>query len=125
MHKYIAPPSVDMIVSDHFAISCDFCFEKPKYETREISYRKLDNIDMNGLETIYAKFHAYMTWPPGDIDTIVQDFNAALIALLERHAPKKTRNKKIRSLDPKFNECIHADKKEKRRYERIWLKRDR
>ena len=57
MHKYIAPPSVDMIVSDHFAISCDFCFEKPKYETREISYRKLDNIDMNGLETIYAKFH--------------------------------------------------------------------
>ena len=108
----LAPPTMDTIVSDHFAISCHFCIEKPKYKTREITSRKLDKIDIKLFREELRQIPC-LSNPPEDIDTLVNDFNTSLSVLLERHAPKQTRSKKIRPLNPWFDECILAAKKRK------------
>ena len=117
----LASPSMDTQVSDHFAISCHFSVEKPEYETRKITTRKLDIINTDRFRDDLRQIPC-LSNPPADIDTLVNEFNTGLGAVLDKHAPKRVRKKKIRPLNPWFDDVILAAKKNRRRCERIWLK---
>ena len=63
-----------------------------------------------------------LTSPPDDLNILVNEFNASLSQILDNHAPKKVRSKKIRPQNPWFDEEILSAKKDRRRRERVWLK---
>ena len=117
----LAPPATDTIVSDHFAIYCHFPIEKPEYDTRSNTSCKLASIDRELCRDDLRQMPC-LTDPPEDLDTLVNNLNTELSDILERHAPKITRMKKIRPFNPWFDDDVLAAKKERRRCERIWLK---
>ena len=116
----VAPPATDAVFSDHFAISCHFQIEKPKFETRSITSRKIDSINMELFREDLRQIPC-LSNPPADIDDLVNELNTQLSQTLERHAPIRTRIKKIRPSNPWFDDEVLAAKKERRRCERIWI----
>ena len=45
----LAPPALATVFSDHFAISCHFRMDKPDFETKSVTSRKIDSIDMESF----------------------------------------------------------------------------
>ena len=95
--------------------------EKPDFETRTTTSRKIDDIDMALFREDLMKM-PILTDQPDDLDSLVETFNTELSVILERHAPLQSRTKKIRPSNPWFDADVLAAKKERRRKERIWLK---
>ena len=116
----VAPPATDTLLSDHFSIYCHFSMKKPAYETRTIKTREIGNINQARFRDDLQQISS-LTSPPEDIDTLVDVFNAELSGILDQHAPSQSRTKKIRPLNPWFDDEVLAAKKERRRCERIWL----
>ena len=117
----LAPPTTDTLVSDHFAVNCYFPIEKPEILTRTTVSRKIGGIDNESFRNDLRQMST-ITDPPSDLDTLVNNLNAELSEILNQHAPLRTRTKKIRPLNPWFDDDILAAKKERRRCERIWIK---
>lgn len=57
-----------------------------------------------------------------DLDAYAREYTTTLSALLDRHAPLKTRRRVTRPVVPWYNETIDNAKRERRKAERKWRK---
>ena len=103
----------DKAVSDHFLISVNLKFEKPGKTKRLVTSRKLKAISAERfLEDVKIAFCKNEL-------SLVQ-FNSALRAVLDAHAPLVTRYVTARTSAPWMTLEIEEAKNDRRRAERLW-----
>ena len=79
------------MLSDHNCIDCSLHIEKPKPQTKTVTYRKLKNIDIKTLGEDMGE--ALVTANNcSDLAGLVDMYNVKLSAVLDTHAPQKTQN---------------------------------
>jgi len=108
-------------LSDHHAIIACLDVLPPKPIPKLVTYRKLRKIDLasftQDLQDILAR-EALETDEPIDADC----YNKIMEGVLDKHAPKITRNILPRTSKPWYNDDIHQERQLRRRFERKWLK---
>jgi len=110
---------VSSLLTDHFAIHCSLNLSKLGYPKKNISYRKVANIDKEQFKED-LKLSQLLNFPKDDLDALVDQYNTTLRGLLDQHAPLKSREVTIRPLVPWYNDEIDQAKKLRRKYERQW-----
>ena len=93
------------ILSDHNLIDCSLHIEKPKPQTKTVTYRKLRNIDIKILggdmgEALKAAKNCI------DLAAVIDMYNMKLSEVQDNHAPQKTKTFKILHHQPWFNDFI-------------------
>ncbi len=113
----LGKPKVDFRISDHDAILLRLRNPKPPPVVRDITFRKLDKVD---IESFISDFHNSDVCkdPPRVLDDLVSQFNSTLTSLVDSHAPKKTQSMVERPIQPWFNEEIKQGKQTRRKLER-------
>ena len=98
--------------------------------------RKLNNIPSKTHKTYKSinldSFHSDIQASPlcddkqfdtsDDLDAYAREYTTTLSALLDRHAPLKTRRRVTRPVVPWYNETIDNAKRERKQAERKWRK---
>ena len=79
-------PFSSSLVSDHFAVLCEFTLRVPNDSMKAISFRKLKDIDLDCFKKDISEL-PMVQYPPNNLDILVQDYNKQLRDLLEKHAP--------------------------------------
>ena len=108
---------VDKCISDHFVIT--FCVNtlKPKSAKRQVISRNVRSIDS---ELFSTDIKSALPVAVGDVDTLVDRHNSALVELLDKHAPLQTRLVSQRKSAPWLTDDIRKAKQERRKAERSW-----
>ena len=93
------------MLSDHNFIGCSLHTEKPKPQTKKVTYRKLKNTDIKKSredmgEALVAAYNY------SDLAALVDMYNVKLSTVLDNHAPQKTKTVKISHRQPWFNDFI-------------------
>ena len=106
------------MLSDHNFIDCSLHIEKPKPQTKTVTYRKLKNIDIKRLdgdmgEALVAANNC------SDLAALVDMYNVKLSAVLDNHAPQKTKAVKISHCQPWFNDFIKGQIVLRRKKEKL------
>ena len=93
------------MLSDHNFIDCFLHIEKPKPQTKTVTYRKLKNINIKilGVDMVKA-LEAANNY--SDLAALVDMYNVKLSEVLGNHAPQKTKTVKISHHQPWFNDFI-------------------
>ena len=90
------------MLQDHNFIDCSLHIEKPKPQTKTVTYRKLKNIDINTLgEDMGEALEVANNC--SDLAVLV---DMKLSELLENYTPQKTKTVKISHYQPWFNDFI-------------------
>lgn len=115
----ITSTQVDDMISDHNIVSCSFQMRKPSYPRRDVTYRKMRSIDH---ESFRADLHdsVLLTDPADTVETLAEQYDETLGALLDKHAPLKKKTLTIRPRSPWMCEEILEARKVRRRLERRW-----
>ena len=93
------------MLSDHNFIDCSLHIEKPKPQTKTVTYRKLKNIDIKTLgEDMGEALEAANNC--SDLAALVHIYNVKLSEVLDNHTPQKTKTVKISHCQPWFNDFI-------------------
>ena len=113
----ISNVEVSEMVSDHCLINAFLKISKPSFSIREVSYRKIKNINTEAFsnDVLNADLSVRST------DTITDATNrytTVLKQILDKHAPMKTSKITIRPKQPWFNDNIRSVKIAKRKAER-------
>ena len=116
-------PRVDRYFSDHASVFCNLHSIKPSFSTRTLSFRKLKSVDVYSLNDDLAKSDLCKN-PPDDLEELVTSYNKALKAVLDKHAPVKTRTIVVRPRVPWYTDEIRHAKGERRKAERRLSKLD-
>ena len=103
-------PRTTILFSDHFVVECDLKLKTSRPPSRDITYRKFRDIDKD-------QFSLDLTTNLTCCDT-VSDFNSNVLAVLNTHAPVRTRTVTDRNHQPWYNGEIAAARRELRRRER-------
>ena len=103
-------PRTTILFSDHFAVECNLNLRSPRPPTRNISYRKLCNIDKDSFSTDLITNLC-------SCDTI-SDFNSNVLSVLDTHAPQHTRTVTDRINQPWYNREITVARRDLRKRER-------
>ena len=106
-------------ISDHSAVHFKLMKEKPSYEKKVITFRKLKNVD----PTIFQKdIQSTMlnTSRTTDVSEEVDQYNTILSQLVDKHAPVKERVVTIRPSAPWYTDEIKTEKHFRRKLERKW-----
>ena len=108
------------LISDHMSVVFDINLATGASKSEKRQYRSLKDIDRDGLcEDI--KCSDLIKTPLVDLDSLVQQFNVTLQAILDKHASKKTRAVKKRK-KPWYNSEIHEQRRLRRKLTRKWHK---
>ena len=111
----------DPAISDHRAVHCELNLQKPIYAKKTVQYRKLRSIDFDCFsEEVRAS--ALFNHPSSDLQTLVSRYNSVLSALLDKHAPLKSKCVTIRPSSAWFTPEVSEEKRKRRGLERRWLK---
>lgn len=111
---------LDKAISDHSVITFNLKMQKPEPVKRTITCRNLKAIDEGSLahdiegEALIVK--------QMDTGLMLGALNTNLRAILDKHAPLRTRTVTDRPSAPWMNEKVKEAKKERRRAERAWRK---
>ncbi|KAL8592999.1 hypothetical protein ACOMHN_017929 [Nucella lapillus] len=108
---------VDKQISDHFLISFSLRLCKPRRRTREVTSRKLKDIDLDVFKADVTTSLSIISPDAGDQ---AAQLNTCLGELLDLHAPLMTRRVTDRTSAPWMTLDIKAAKQERRRTERQW-----
>ncbi|KAL8623498.1 hypothetical protein ACOMHN_015706 [Nucella lapillus] len=108
---------VDKQISDHFLISFSLRLCKPWRRTREVTSRKLKDIDLDVFKADVTTSLSIISPDAGDQ---AAQLNTCLGELLDLHAPLTTRRVTDRTSAPWMTLEIKAAKQERRRTERQW-----
>ena len=93
------------MLSDHNFSDCSLHIEKPKPQTKTVTYRKLKNIDIKTLgEDMGEALEEASNC--SDMAALVDMYNVKLSEVLDNHTPKKTKTVKISHHQPWFNDFI-------------------
>lgn len=117
-----APFVHNTLLSDHYWVRCDLLINKPGPVQREITFRKIKDIDPIAFgdditSSVLASPNTFAS-----ADDLVDSYNKVLTTLLEKHAPQKTKKFSIHPKSPWFNSTIGKAKRERRKAERKWRK---
>ena len=86
---------------------------------RTLSFRKFKSVDVDSLNDDLAKSDLCKN-PPHDLEELVISYNKTLKAVLDKHAPVKTRTIVVRPRVPWYTDEIRHAKRERRKAERRW-----
>ena len=120
----LASPKATFPISDHFIIQCPIGFPRPALSCKELTFRKLNNIDIAEFSADIASsvLCASVHWD--NIDANYDCFNMTLTDIFDKHAPLKTRIVINRPKIPWFKDDIKQLKRKRRRLEKKALKTD-
>ena len=82
-------------------------------------FRKLKSVNVKTLNDDQAKSDLCKN-PPDDLDELVVSYNKTLTAVLDKHAPVKTRTIVVWLRVPWYTDEIRHAKRERRKAERRW-----
>ena len=120
----LASPKVTFPISDHFIIQCPIGFPRPALSCKELTFRKLKNIDIAEFSADIASSMLCASVDCDNIDALSDCFNMTLTNILDKHAPLKTRIMINRPRTPWFNDGIKQLKRKRRRLEKKAWKTD-
>ena len=112
----LAPPVVHSLVSDHFSIICQLPVQKLPPESKTVSFKKTDAINIENLKQNIIQSQLVSN-PPKDNDKLVQLYDT-LSNIYDTHAPMKVKVVKIRPETEWFDDELASEKLKKRRAER-------
>ena len=102
----LASPKATFPISDHFIIQCPIGFPRPALSRKELTFRKLKNIDIAEFSADIASSMLCTSVHWDNIDALSDCFNMTLTDILDKHAPLKTRIMINRPRIPWFNDDI-------------------
>ena len=104
------------LLTDHHVLECDLTVLKPTRLTRRVCYRKYSSIDKRAFATdVYNAF-------AGTTVGLIENYNAAIATVVDRHAPIVTRVVTVRPKTPWLTEELSGAKRNLHRAERRWRK---
>ena len=118
-------PTVDLFISDHAAVLTRLGLSRPRFCLKTTTYRKTKSIN---LDSFHSDIQARSLCEDkqfdtaDDLDAYAREYTTTLSALLDRHAPLKTRRRVTRPVVPWYNETIDSAKRERKKAERKWRK---
>ena len=113
-------PTSDWYVSDHCTVTCELNIECPSSPTpKTISYRKWKDINIDNFKTDLSQSDLIVN-PPDQLESLISCYNSTLLALLDKHAPMKTKTIVVRPKVPWLNHRIRHAKRQRRQAERKW-----
>ena len=107
------------IISDHNPIRVTISIPKPEPVRKQITYRKIKDIDINSLQEDILK-SSLINKPSDNIDSFVNQYNETLSAILNEHAPVIDKTVTVHPNAPWFSEDISQAKRKRRCAERRW-----
>ena len=114
-----AKPMTDYLFSDHITVLCDLELVKPPPKIKQVSNRKIKDIDREKLQVDILSSELCQN-TPDTLDELVNSYNTTLARALDRHTPLRTKVIRSRPLVPKFNEEIKIARREKRKAKKKW-----
>ena len=109
----------DSLISDHKSILLSLNTQKPPIPKKVISYRTLKKVIMcNFRDDI--KNSPLLKTKTNDVEQLVLEYNQSICAILDKHAPVKTRTITIKPAAPWYTNAVDMARKEKRQCERKW-----
>ena len=112
-------PRVDCYFSDHAPVLCHLHSIKPSFSTRTLSYRKIKLVSVDSLNDDLANSEVCKN-PLDNLEELLLSYNKTLLAVLDKHAPVKTRTIVMRPQVPRYKDEIRQAKRERRKAERRW-----
>ena len=118
-------PTVGLFISDHAAVFTRLGLSRPGLSLKTTTYRKIKSIN---LDSFHSDIQASTLCDDkqfdtsDDLDVYAREYTTTLSALLDRHAPLKTRRRVTRPVVPWYNETIDNAKRERKKAERKWRK---
>ena len=106
------------ILSGHTAVICGTNIQRENVIRKEVSYRKINKIDLDELSQD-IKFDASYN-NNSTIDELVLALDKTLKEALDKHAPEIHRIVTVRQKTPWFNQHVLEQKRIVRKRERIW-----
>ena len=107
--------------SDHYAIKCYINISRPPPTKITIRSRNLQKISIDNL--IHdIQVSSLSSEPSQNLPQLVNQYEAILCELLDKHAPEKERSVTLRHNAQWFSDTLSDEKRKKRRCERKWLK---
>ena len=121
---FLASPKATFPISDHFIIQCPIGFPRPALSCKELTFRKLKNIDITEFSADIASSMLCASVHWDNIDAVSDCFNMTPTDILGKHAPLITRIMINRPKIPWFNDDIKQLKRKRRRLKKKALKTD-
>ena len=103
--------------SDHHQISFTLPWTKPNSVRNKITFRKLNSLDINKLESNLQN-SSLISNPPPQLNNLIQEYNSTLSDILEDLAPLQTKDVVLRPHAPWYNQQIRKAKQSRRQAER-------
>ena len=110
---------VSNYISDHAFVHCKLSHPVVPLQVKQITYRKLKNIDLTVFLDDLGKSNLFSQASEG-LEDLVSQYNKTLVDLLNVHAPSATKTVVIRPIAPWFGDKQKQLKIEKRKAERLW-----
>ncbi len=105
-------PWIGRYLSDHASVLCKINSDKPELTVESIIYRKWKSVDVSSFNHDIAASDL-CTKPPNDLEDLVACYDTTLKAILDKHAPSKTKIIVKRPRVPWFNVKLRKAKREK------------
>ena len=94
-----AKPMTDYLFSDHITVLCDLELVKPPPKIKQVSNRKIKDIDREKLQVDILSSELCQN-TPDTLDELVNSYNTTLAHALDRHTPLRTKVIRSRPLVP-------------------------
>ena len=109
----------DPALSDHYAVYCNLCLQKPQFAKKVVNFRKLRSIDIDSFhEDIWSS--SLIQKQATDLDILTSQYDDVLRSLLDHHAPLKQRLVTVRPSAPWYTPDVTLEKTKQRWLERKW-----
>ena len=107
-------------VTDHYVITCNLLFDKPQVERRQVVTRNIKAIDSDKFKSDLS--NQKLDIVPSSTQDMYTVYHNSLSALIDLHAPLRTRSVTDRPSAPWMSSEVKTAKTECRRAERQWRK---
>ena len=117
--NFVRNVTVGEKISDHFAVKCQLALKKPGIEKKEVTFRKVNQIDFDKFNSdLCEKFKGFDQLC--DINDLTASYNSTLREVLDEYAPEQTKVITVRNKHQGFSLDIRTEKKKRRQLERRW-----
>ena len=117
--NFLSNVTVEQKISDHFAIKCQLALKKPSIEKKEVSFRRLNQINFKEFDSdLHEKFIDFDKLC--DINDLTASYNRTLREVLDKHAPEQTKVITCVTRTKVFFLTSKIEKKKRRHLERRW-----
>ena len=91
------------LISDHNAIACKLSIKLPNEHVRNVSFRKISDINIDDFKTDITKTNVYRHHRTMDLNDLVKCYTDEFNKLMDLHAPLVTRQLRTCRREPWFN----------------------